>query len=245
MKKAPLYLLALFLVFTLAAHAAPKDDASQKVAEAESLKRSLGSNNELSAFIPFEMYSQASESTERARSLLGDGKYQDAIYYAREATIRFEIASLTAQARSARHQRMKLISNASSSVITTNPMMDAHFFKKGDVFRANVYDRQVFVVKKDHVYYTLSSDGKERLDRIIKVLATYPNYKLKIVGHTAGSDYNDYSKQKADIVAKYFFRKNISADRIEIIGLGNKEVMETHLGFRRVDRVEFILSAPR
>ena len=68
---------------------------------------------------------------------------------------------------------------------------------------------------------------------------------MKIVGHTAESDYNEYSKQKADIIAKYFYGKNIPSDRIEIMGLGNKEVIDTHLGFRRVDRIEFILAAPR
>jgi outer membrane protein OmpA-like peptidoglycan-associated protein len=101
----------------------------------------------------------------------------------------------------------------------------------------------VFVTKKDHVYYKISSEGKERLDKIIKVLSAYPNYKMKIVGHTSEQDHNDYSKQKADIIAKYFYEKNVTADRIEVIGLGNKEVLDTYLGYRRVDRVEFILSA--
>ena len=174
-----------------------------------------------------------------------DGKYNDALYNAKEATIRFEIASLTAQSRSARHQRMNLISEKCSTGIMTNPVMDAQFFKKGDVFRANAYDRQIFTVRKNHVYYTLSSGGKEKLDKIVRVLAAYPDYRMKIVGHTAGSDYNEYSRQKADIVAKYFYGKNISSDRIEIMGLGNKEVLDTHLGFRRIDRVEFILTAPR
>jgi outer membrane protein OmpA-like peptidoglycan-associated protein len=191
------------------------------------------------------MFNLGSVSLERARVALNDGKYNDAAYNASDASIRFEIASLVAQARAARYERMKLLGDSCTAGIMTNPVMDAQFFKKGEVFRANIYDRQVFVIKKDHVYYTISSDGKEKLDKIVKVLNSYPNYKMKIVGHTSEPDYNDYSKQKADVVAKYFYGKNISSDRIEIMGMGNKEVLDTHLGFRRVDRVEFILSAPK
>ncbi|HOD16189.1 MAG TPA: OmpA family protein [Spirochaetota bacterium] len=245
MKKAPFYILILMMIFTLAANASPKDDATNKVAEAESMRKSLESNTDLSAFIPFDMFNMAASSSVKARNLLDNGKYADALFYAREAVLRFEIASLTAQARAARANRMILLSEKCSTSIMSNPVMDAQFLKKGDVFRANIYDRQIFTVKKGHVYYTLSTEGKSRLDKIIKVLAEYPNYRMKIVGHTAESDYNEYSKQKADIIAKYFYGKNIPSDRIEIMGLGNKEVIDTHLGFRRVDRIEFILAAPR
>jgi hypothetical protein len=245
MKKA-LYLIPCLLMLALQyAYSSPKDDAAQKYNGAESLKKGLELKADLSAFIPYDMYHMGSVSLERARIALNDGKYNDAAYNATEASIRFEIVGLVAQARAARFERMKLLSDSCSTGIMTNPVMDAQFFKKGDVFRANVYDRQVFVTKKDHVYYTISTDGKERLDKIVKVLDSYPNYKMKIIGHTSDPDYNDYSKQKADVVAKYFYGKNISSDRIEIMGMGNKEVLDTHLGYRRVDRVEFILSAPK
>lgn len=245
MKKISLFLLGFALTCAMTAYASPKDDASQKVGEAETMKKSIDSNTELAPFVPFDFYNQASANTEKARQLLDDGKYHDAVYQAKDALLRFEIASLTAQARNARYQKMSLLSEKCSSRIMTNPVMDAQFLKKGDVFRANLYDRQVFVVKNGHIYYKLSSDGKDRLDKIIKVLKEYPDYRMKIVGHTSESDYNDYSKQKADIIAKYLYGKDISSDRIEIMGLGNKEVLDTHLGFRRVDRVEFILSVPR
>lgn len=240
------FVIPCFMFFFLqAAFTAPKDDASKKYNDAESMKRSLEARAELSAFIPFDMFNLGSVRLERARVYLNDGKYNDAAYNATEASIRFEIASLTAQARAARSEKMKLLSDSCTAGIMTNPVMDAQFFKKGDVFRANIYDRQVFVTKKDHVYYKISPEGKERLDKIIKVLGVYPNNKMKIVGHTAEPDHNDYSKQKADIIAKYLYEKNVTADRIEVIGLGNKEVFDTYLGYRRIDRVEFILSAPK
>jgi hypothetical protein len=245
MKTSSLIILCVLVLCAQAAYPANKDDASQKVAAAASLKNSLDTNSELSAFIPFDMYNAGSLSFERARSFFDDGKYNDALYHATEAAIRFEIAGITAQARSARSQRLALIGESCTAGIMTNPVMDAQFFKKGDVFRSTLYDRQLFLIKKNHIYYKLSPEGKERLDRIIKVLNAYPNYGMKIVGHTAEADPDEYSKQKADVIAKYFFEKNISSDRIEIMGLANREVMDTHLGYRRVDRVEFILSTQK
>ena len=245
MKKSLLILSSILALFLGNAYAGPKDDAGQKYNSAESAKKGLELKADLAAYIPYDMFNLGAASLERARLYLNDGKYTDAAYSASEASIRFEIASLTAQARAARYERLKLLSDACASGIMNNPVMDANFFKKGDVFRANIYDRQIFVMKNDHIFYKISADGKEKLDRIIKVLNAYPNYKMKIVGHTSGADTNDYSRQKADIVAKYLYEKNIPSDRIEIMGMGNREVIDTHLGYRRVDRVEFILYLPK
>ncbi len=43
----------------------------------------------------------------------------------------------------------------------------------------------------------------------------------------------------------YLAEEGIKPERIETIGLGNSEVMDTAIGFRRVNRVEIIITGIR
>jgi hypothetical protein len=242
MKKLLLIMTMLSALIAIPAFPSPKEDAVNIINNAETIEKNLEINQELNAYYPFDVFSRAILDVTKARNYLDDKKYSEAYYHGSMATVRLEIARLVAQARLIRYQKMKLLSDLCGSGARSNALMDANFFKKGPVFRAVLFDRQVFLKKNNRIFYQLDLSGKDKLGKIIKVMLAYPKCKLKIAGHSDEVDNSEYTRRKAEVVLKYFLEKNVPPDRIEAVGMGNKEVMETHLGYRRVSRVEFILT---
>ncbi|MCU0848001.1 MAG: hypothetical protein MUD12_08965 [Spirochaetes bacterium] len=119
-----------------------------------------------------------------------------------------------------------------------NSIISANLIKKGPIYKIELYDKNIF--RKSN--FKLNDYGVGALNKIVKVLIEYPECKIKIVGHSRDFDYKNYSKYKAKVVSGYLLKNKIDSQRISYMGIGNKEVMDTHLGFRRVDRVEIIVS---
>src|SRR4030042_402327 len=243
-QKIPWLVITAVLLFAIQAYPLTKEESYTIVSEAESLMKKLKLDRELSQFIPCDIFTPAVLDVNRARNLLDNRKYDDAAYYGTAAAVRLMTARIAAQARLARHQRLTIMSEQRALKKESVPDVTrgAVFQKKGDVFRSQLYDWQLFISSKYHIVYKLKPEAGGRLDRIIAVLQAYPDCSMKIVGHTENQDCGGCSRNKAEIAAKYFYEKKISPSRIEIIGLGNKEVIETHLGYRRASRVEFIIS---
>ena len=69
----------------------------------------------------------------------------------------------------------------------------------------------------------LSTTSNTSLNQIVKIMKDYPDFKLKIEGHTDNVEKNadDLSEQRATAVKTYLVSKGISADRIEVEGNGS------------------------
>jgi outer membrane protein OmpA-like peptidoglycan-associated protein len=96
----------------------------------------------------------------------------------------------------------------------------------------------------------LSSDARANLDKLVKVLDSYPDTDIEIQGHTDSKGsfaYNQtLSEQRAVAVSDYLISKNISGRRLTVIGYGEnlpKYLNDTDAGRAQNRRVEFLITA--
>jgi len=96
----------------------------------------------------------------------------------------------------------------------------------------------------------LSADAKVSLDKLVKVLNSYPDTNIEVQGHTdsKGSDsYNQtLSEQRSFTVSNYLKAKDITSNRITIKGFGEtipKYDNATADGRTQNRRVEFLIAA--
>jgi outer membrane protein OmpA-like peptidoglycan-associated protein len=96
----------------------------------------------------------------------------------------------------------------------------------------------------------LTSEARGNLDKLVKVLDSYPDTDIEIQGHTdsKGSQaYNEkLSLERALTVSNYLISKNVEANRLTIVGYGEtmpKYENETEEGRAENRRVEFLITA--
>ena len=96
----------------------------------------------------------------------------------------------------------------------------------------------------------LSADAKTSLDKLVKVLDSYPDTDIEVQGHTDSKGsvaYNqNLSENRAVVVSGYLKSKNIADSRVTIKGFGEtvpKYDNETADGRTQNRRVEFLISA--
>jgi outer membrane protein OmpA-like peptidoglycan-associated protein len=96
----------------------------------------------------------------------------------------------------------------------------------------------------------LTSEARGNLDKLVKVLDSYPDTDIEIQGHTdsKGSQaYNEkLSLERALTVSNYLISKNVEANRLTIVGYGEtmpKYENETEEGRAQNRRVEFLITA--
>jgi len=96
----------------------------------------------------------------------------------------------------------------------------------------------------------LSADAKSNLDKLVKVLNSYPDTDIEVQGHTdsKGSDsYNmNLSIQRASAVSNYLMTNGILTNRISIKGFGEtvpKYSNDNENGRTQNRRVEFLITA--
>ncbi len=94
----------------------------------------------------------------------------------------------------------------------------------------------------------LKRTSRSTLYRIAKILNKYPDYKLKITGHTDNQGDNDsnllLSENRAKSCMEYLISQGINEDRISYKGSGSKQPIdsnETEEGKAKNRRVEFKL----
>ncbi len=221
-----------------------KGDVETLIQKAESVLTEIDKNTGMKKFYQADSYSDALLHIIYARNQLEDGLYNSAYFYANLSIIKLEIASVAAEAVKYEYdlivkQRDSCmnISKARISGDVFDAMLESGFEKKGDVYRTQFLDEYIFSKKRT----SLDNFGKERIDRIIYIMSRFPKCSATIVSHSAEYDARDYTGRKASVVADYFTSKGISAVRLKGIGLGNREAMETNLGYRKADRIEIIL----
>lgn len=96
----------------------------------------------------------------------------------------------------------------------------------------------------------LSSDAKNNLDKLVKVLNVYPDTDIEIQGHTDSKGAESYNQklsvQRAKEVASYLNNNGIANRRINTKGFGEsspKYDNDTESGRSQNRRVEFVISA--
>jgi outer membrane protein OmpA-like peptidoglycan-associated protein len=96
----------------------------------------------------------------------------------------------------------------------------------------------------------LSSDAKTSIDKLVKVLNSYPDTNIEVQGHTdsKGSDsYNmTLSEKRATTVSGYLKNNDINSSRVTIKGFGEsapKYDNATPDGSTQNRRVEFLIAA--
>jgi outer membrane protein OmpA-like peptidoglycan-associated protein len=96
----------------------------------------------------------------------------------------------------------------------------------------------------------LSDDSKISLDKLVKVLNSYPDTNIEVQGHTDSKGTAKYnqtlSESRANVVSSYLFSNGINRSRTTIKGFGEsvpKYDNETAVGRTQNRRVEFLISA--
>ncbi len=96
----------------------------------------------------------------------------------------------------------------------------------------------------------LTSDANVSLDKLVRVLDSYPDTDIEIQGHTDSKGslaYNQrLSEQRAGAVSNYLLSKNIAADRLTTVGFGEelpKYQNDSEEGRSKNRRVEFLITA--
>ena len=96
----------------------------------------------------------------------------------------------------------------------------------------------------------LSDDAKISLDKLVKVLNSYPDTNIEVQGHTDSKGSVSYnqalSERRANEVSGYLAEKNITASRVTIKGFGEtapKYENATAEGRAQNRRVEFLITA--
>ncbi|MEY4902730.1 MAG: hypothetical protein RLZZ292_545 [Bacteroidota bacterium] len=131
----------------------------------------------------------------------------------------------------------------------TKPLIN----KQDDKDKVKQEDKDILARSKQRVQFetskaTLLKTSYATLDQIVKVMQKYPNYKIRISGHTdnVGDDKKNLklSELRAKACADYMNRKNIPLTRITYIGYGRTRPIadnKTKVGRDQNRRVEFEL----
>jgi len=96
----------------------------------------------------------------------------------------------------------------------------------------------------------LSYDARISLDKLVKVLNSYPDTDIEIQGHTDSKGsvaYNqNLSEDRAIVVSNYLISEKVSGSRLTVIGFGEsspKYLNDTEAGRAENRRVEFLITA--
>ena len=222
-----------------------KEEVKKIIDKAESIGDEVENNSLLKEFIPFDVYSDALLHIIYARNQLDKKKYDSAYFYGAISIIKFETATVFAQAKKTEYDRIVLerdffrdqkgLKTANS---TLRYLINANLEKRGNAFRIIFLDKFLFSKKSKR----LNKVGEKRLSKILPILRGFPRCKIKVISHSYYYDNKFYTQHKANRILKYFRQNGIKRNRLNAIGMGNKEVVETYLGYRRVNRIELVIS---
>lgn len=243
-------MLVLLLCFIpLQGYSWDKEKTEEMIKKAETLLGLLDDDMGLKEFIPYDIYSEAVINIRNSRIHIDNKEYNLAYFYATISTVKLETATYQAKTKKNRFQ-MVLLERDMIKKNISRPGGDgksgdggyrlitmANLFRKDAIYRAEILDRDLF----EKTSFTLSGKGKIGVDKIVDVLKKYENASVKIVGHTSFHDYKKISSKKSMAVKNYLLGSGIDDRRIETVSAGNEILMNTAVGFRRIDRVEIII----
>jgi outer membrane protein OmpA-like peptidoglycan-associated protein len=229
-------------------------EAAKAIKETKKNIFHMNKDKDLRKFYPYNLYQEATENMAKAEKQLKDDEEKAAFFYATLAKIQLEKTVYIAKIQKIQLEKIELERDHYKNLYENKPIivksapkepdfnyesiLDANFQKEGNYFYVNLLDKNIFYKNTFH----LDESGQVALNKVIKVLNDFPECEIKIVGHTSNLDLKRHSDYKANSIANYLMRQSIKPSRIETLGIGNAEVMETPLGYRRIDRVEIILT---
>ena len=242
----PAFLVIIFLI-TLPVYSKDKNTSLQAIEQAENSLKTLDSLVDQKQYIPSDLYNDAVINIINARTQWEKDEFLSAYYLATVAFIKLESAKNYSMARDNKNKKLMLeleslrkqpAGNTINNANILNAILDSGLTRKKDLFTITILDKNLFKGND----FKLSDDGIKRLSRIIEVIKLFPGCSVKIAGHSSSFDYKDYTKYKAEAVLKYIVSSGINSKSISASGIGNNEVMETPIGYKRLDRIEIIIS---
>ncbi len=243
MKRIPEILLCLIIFIPLPALSIEKDEVKSLILQAEEIVAEIDENSSIREHVPYYIYSDGIIDIIRARIQLEENTLDRAWYFISIARIKLKTARVLGEARriKSRTDKMLLAYYKQSSLQEVSETLDMILVlglkKKENIYKTDRPDDLLFRSRE----FKLQEEGMHELDRIIRLMKAMPGCRLKVVGHSSEFDYKDATVRKAHICRKYIIEKGIDPERVEATGLGNSEPVRTYGGFRRTDRVEFIL----
>ena len=246
--KRPVLILILISLCAHPLYSWDQKKATEKIQAARQKMSDLEYNFELKKYIPHDDYAEAVISLRKASLAIERKDYLHAYYHSSMSIVKTETTTISALARKANYEQLALEKDyykkhqaPSKKAIDLSDIIAANLLKKADTYHRVLPDKNIFIKRK----YRLSKRGKETMNKIAAVLKNHESAKIKIVGHSKYRDLKAYTRRKADYLKMYLAEEGIKPERIETIGLGNSEVMDTAIGFRRVNRVEIIITGIR
>ena len=252
--KKNLFLIFFFLTLINPLLAWDNDETVKILQDAESRIVQI-EDNEARAYIPYDLYNESVICTLNAHDSLEEGKIDEAYYYAMIATIKLETAEYRAKTTKSHIDTLTLIAEGkggnasiplplgggSSLPSSVKTLFDAGLIKKDATFHTDLFDKDILTQSGTD----FSPKGIEMIRKISAVMKAYPSAQIQIIGHTSSIDRGGLSLSKARLCADKVEKNGINKKRIKSAGLGNRVVMETPLGYKRVDRIEIIITGIR
>lgn len=226
-----------------------EDSCKKLIEKADKDIGEIDNNFEIQEFLPYDYYSEAIINIRNSRLELENEEYELAFFYVSVALIKIETARVFAEAKKLERDRLVYEKNyyrkkkdkvivPAKMVAELSDIIDANLLKKGNIYRIEILDKNLFEKKR----FRLTQRGLKTIKKIIRVLENHSGSKLRIVGHTSFGDYRKISEKKSIKLKKFFIANKINGDRITALGAGNRVVMNTAVGYRRIDRIELIIS---
>ena len=127
-----------------------------------------------------------------------------------------------------------------------NTVPDAKVERVGEGIVVEFSSKVLFAYDKSN----LSDEAKTSLDKLVKVLNSYPDTDIELQGHTDSKGTEEYnqalSERRANAVSGYLVGKGINNSRLTIKGFGEtmpKYTNDTADGRTQNRRVEFLITA--
>jgi outer membrane protein OmpA-like peptidoglycan-associated protein len=239
----PVFLI-IAILFSLPVYSKDRNGSLKAIEQAENSLKTLDSLNDIKQYIPSDIYNEAVVNIINARTQWDKSEYLSAYYLATVAYIKLEAAKNFSSAKDNKNKKIMLELEfykkhpAGNIVNKINAVLNSGLNRKAEFFTISIMDKNLFRGND----FKLSDEGINKLSRIIEVIKLFPECTVKIAGHSSSFDYKAYTKFKAEAVLKYIISSGISSKSITSVGIGNIEVMETPVGYKRLDRVEIIIS---
>ncbi len=226
--------------------AVSKKDASEVITKAEKVLEDVDTHPDRSE-MPHDLYNDGVLYILYAKNNMDENKYLEAHYYASIAIIRLETSIIIAQTKKIRSQILMLErdyyrSGAGDISGTSAGILESGLVKKGRALIGNYYDHQIFIRKNHRMYYQISPEGREKLLKIVRIIQSHPKCSVKIVGHSQAIDYRNDTGRKAETVRIFIEKAGIDSGRIAALGMGDREVLSTPEGYRKISRIEIIIT---
>jgi outer membrane protein OmpA-like peptidoglycan-associated protein len=243
LKLIPVLLISVIII-SFPAYSKDRNTSLKAIEQSENSLKNLDSLIEIKQYIPSDIYNEAVINIINARSQYDKSEFDSAYYLATVAYIRLEAAKNFSKAKENKNKKIMLELESCRKNPTginsnkINAILDSGLLKKNETLTISILDKNLFSGGD----FKLSDAGKKKLSGIIEVIKLFPECSVKIAGHSSSFDYKAYTKYKAEAIMKYFISSGVTAENVSSDGIGNNEVLETPVGFKRLDRVEIIIS---